>query len=109
MAEKNNKLKEENEKLKAKIKAQQDIIGELTNHEHLKDYQDDNKQDAIDELQHEKWELCAEIDSINEKWATDNEKHKEFLGEARNQIVMCEAEIVKLKEENEKLTQKLAD
>ena len=45
LQEENEKLKEENEKLKEKVKAQQKIIGELTNHEHLKDYQDDNNVD----------------------------------------------------------------
>ena len=67
LKEENTKVKAKNEDLEDKVKDQQNIIGELTNHEHLTMYQESNKQEAIDTMWEEQQELEAQVTALKAK------------------------------------------
>ena len=106
------------EELKEKVKDQQKIIGELTNHEHLKDYQDDNKQEAIDELKEENKKLKEFIsqsveDSINKYGVCGNialqESHKKEIENLETEIRRLKSRKLykQLRKENAELREKI--
>ena len=54
----------DNQKMKERIKEQQQIIGDLANQEHIDDCKADAKQDGIDELTEEVQELRTRIEKV---------------------------------------------